>query len=134
MSWSGLHRQEVMVDEDSESNLGVSVLILQTHQGLNPRALGLMSQALHPDCWQVLFLEAAAGRLALDLVLKDWEEWGVLSTPSFFPLFPHLSQGLTFLPYRRDCLPGSGVGHRLPHAFLPGIISLARPWPLPIPL
>ena len=98
MSCSGLHRQDVMVDEDSESNLGVRGLILRTRQGLNPRALGLMSQALHPDGWQVLFLEAAAGRLALDLVLKGWEEWSVLSTSSSFHSFPIFHRASPLFP------------------------------------
>lgn len=88
--------------------------------------------AVHPGCWQVLFLVEAASRLALDLVLRGWEEWGVLSTTSSFHCFPRLSQGLAFLPYRRDCLPGSRGGHLLPRALLPGIMSLARPRPLPV--
>lgn len=79
-------------------------------------------------------LEITAGRLALDLVLRGWEGRSVLSTPSSFHCFSCLSQGLTFLPYRRDGPPGSWVGHLLPRAFLPGIISQAGPRPFPVPL
>lgn len=111
MSCSGLHSQEEVVEEDSRIELrslrarpADPPELEATRSGFDVPGLS----ASHPDCWQVLVLEITAGRLALDLVLRGWEGWSVLSTPSSFHCFSRLSQGLTFLPYRRDiCLaPG----------------------------
>lgn len=84
-----------------ESTSGARVLALLTRRGVSPRALrsdvpGL--SAGHPGCWQVLFLVEAASRLALDLVLRGWEEWGVLSTPRSFHCFPVFHRPSPFFP------------------------------------
>lgn len=137
MSCSGLHSQEEVVDEDCRIKPRSLSARPPDPPELEPTRSGFDVPGLsasHPGCWQVLVLEITAGRLALDLVLRGWEGWSVLSTPSSFHCFSRLSQGLTFLPYRRDCLLGSWAGHLLLRAFLPGIISQAGPWPFPIQL
>lgn len=69
MSCSGLQSQETAVDE-------ARLLTLLTQQSLNPRALSLCSRPVSFTLLRLagVVLGVAAARLALDLVLRGWEE------------------------------------------------------------
>lgn len=131
MSCSGLQGQEMVIDE-------AGVLTLLTHQSSNPRTLSLCSRPVSFTLRLLtgVVLGVAAARLALDMVLRGWEEWCVLCTPRSFQSPPPPASsftGFTFLPYRRlfaMSIPAgnyfSGQVTATPHPSLKACLSACR--------